>query len=182
MSFGERIDELGTGFSRALTRAAGHAAFAGALRARLRAAAPHPQLRAVARARRATGLRIDVLIVSCAVSAGIHGALAREHFGESAGAGGGFVAATVLLAAVVVAVTRRPESRLALGAAILVLAGLIGSYGLATTTGVPVMHPGVEPLDGFALCTKAVEALGLLAATGLLWRSARGPHLQPKGA
>ena len=32
-------------------------------------------------------LRRDVVIVACAVSAGIHGALAPEHFGEGTGAG-----------------------------------------------------------------------------------------------
>jgi hypothetical protein len=131
---------------------------------------------------RVTGLRVDLLIVGCAVSAGIHGALAPEHFEEGAGAGGGFVAATVLLAAVVVALTRRPESRLAVAGAGVVAAGLIGSYGLAITTGVPVLHPEVEPVDALALFTKSVETLSLFTAASLLWRPVRGLKPQPEGS
>jgi hypothetical protein len=44
---------------------------------------------------------------------------------------------------------------------------------LAVTTGVPVLHPEPEPVDGLALFTKAVEATGLAAALNLL---------RPKGA
>ena len=29
------------------------------------------------------------------------------------------------------------------------------------TTGVPVLHPDVEPVEGLALATKAIEAVGL---------------------
>ena len=47
----------------------------------------------------------DVVIVACAVSAGIHGALVPEHLDESMGAGLGFVVATVLLAALAVGLT-----------------------------------------------------------------------------
>ena len=38
------------------------------------------------------------------------------------------------------------------------------SYALAITTGLPVLHPDPEPVDGLALATKAIEAAGLLAA------------------
>ena len=55
-------------------------------------------------------LRGDVVILACAVSAGIHGALAPDHFDEGTGAGLGFVAATVVLAALVVWLTLRPAS------------------------------------------------------------------------
>ena len=37
-------------------------------------------------------LKADVVILACAISAGIHGALAPHHFSEGAGAGFGFVA------------------------------------------------------------------------------------------
>ena len=40
-------------------------------------------------------LRADVVILACAVSAGIHGALVPEHFAEGTGAGLGFVVAAV---------------------------------------------------------------------------------------
>jgi hypothetical protein len=115
-------------------------------------------------------LRGDVVILACAISAGIHGALVPGHFDEGTGAGLGFVAATVSLAAVAVSLTRWPGNRPALGAAAALLGGLLASYVLAVTTGLPVLHPHPEPVDGLALATKAVEAGGLLAATSLLWR------------
>ena len=114
-----------------------------------------------------TAVRRDVLILACAVSAGIHGALVPEHLKDGAGAGGGFIASTVLLAALAVWLTVRPD-RAALVAAVAVFAGLIVSYALATTTGFPVLHPDVEAVDGLALFTKAIEVGGIAAATGLI--------------
>ena len=127
-------------------------------------------------------MRRDVVILACAISAGIHGALAQEHFAEGAGAGIGFVAATAALAALVVAVTLRPASPLAVAAAAAVFAGLLASYALAITTGLPVLHPDREPVTGLALGTKAIEAVGLLAAWSLIRRPSLAltiPH--PKG-
>jgi len=128
-------------------------------------------------------LRRDVVILVCAISAGIHGALAPAHFDEGTGAGVGFVVSTVLLAGIVLALTVRPEARLPLAGAALVLAGLLGSYVLATTTGLPVLHPEPEPVDGLALATKAIEAVGLLTALSLLRRRPAVSHsfIQPKG-
>jgi hypothetical protein len=131
-----------------------------------------------------TGLELerDVVIVTCAISAGIHGALAPEHFAEGTAAGLGFVTATVILSALAVAVTLRPASTLAPGAVAATFVGLLVSYALAITTGVPLLHPDPEPVDGLALATKAVEVAGLLAATGLIRRPvAAGLLLHPKG-
>jgi hypothetical protein len=131
------------------------------------------------------GLERDILIVACAISAGIHAALAPDHFAEGTGPGLGFAAAAVLLAALVVALTRRPASLGVVAGASVVLTGLLASYAFATTTGLPLLHPHPEPLDGLALATKAIEAAGLLAAAHLLWRScpfASVLHLQPKGS
>lgn len=112
-------------------------------------------------------LRTDAVVLACAISAGIHGALVPDHFREGTGAGLGFVVATVLLAVLAIVLTRRP-SPVAFGAAAAVFAGLIASYALAVTTGVPVLHPEREPVDALALFTKAVEAVGLaLAVRGL---------------
>jgi hypothetical protein len=129
------------------------------------------------------GIERDALIVACAISAGIHAALTPDHFAEGAGAGLGFLGAAVLLAALVVVLTRR-----ATGAALLataaVLATLLGSYLLAITSGVPVLHPEPEPVTGLALFTKAVEIAGLLAASHLLWRGRPAvavTYLRPKG-
>jgi hypothetical protein len=126
-------------------------------------------------------LRTDLVILTCAISAGIHGALVGDHIQEGTGAGLGFVAATVLLACLAVVLTRRP-SQFALVATAAVFAGLIASYALVLTTGFPILHPEPELVDGLALFTKAVEAVGLVLATSLL----RRPSLvvtvtQPKG-
>jgi hypothetical protein len=127
-------------------------------------------------------LKGDVVILACAVSAGIHGALVPGHFDEGTGAGLGFVAATVALAGLVVWLTWRPASAFALVVAAATFAGLLASYVLATTTGLPVLHPDPEAVDGLALVTKAIEAAGLLAATSLLWRPRIAMAFpQPKG-
>ena len=126
-------------------------------------------------------LKGDVVILACAVSGGIHGALAPGHFDEGAGAGLGFVASAVALGSIVAWLTFRPAGRPALLAAAATFAGLIGSYVLATTTGFPVLHPDPEPVDGLALATKAIEAVGLLAAASLLWRPVPATVPQPKG-
>jgi hypothetical protein len=127
-------------------------------------------------------LKRDVVILACAISAGIHGALVPDHFDEGTGAGLGFAGATVMLAALAVALTLRPASALALTAAAAVLLGLLASYLFAVTTGLPVLHPQPEPVDGLALATKAIEAFGLLAAATLLRRPWVALTLaQPKG-
>ena len=115
---------------------------------------------------RRLGLERDVVIVACAVSAGIHGALVPDHLEESTAAGLGFVVSTVLLAALAAWLTLG-TGRLELAAAAAVLAGLLASSGLAITTGFPVLHPEPEAVETLALATKAVEVVGL-AAVGLL--------------
>jgi hypothetical protein len=126
-------------------------------------------------------LRTDLVILSCAISAGIHGALAPDHFEEGIGAGLGFVLATVLLAVLAVVLTLRPTSVLALVGAAVVLAGLIGSYAFAITTGLPLLHPETEPVDSLALATKAIEAVGLANAAAAIQKPALALILQPKG-
>jgi hypothetical protein len=123
-------------------------------------------------------LRTDIAILACAVSAGIHAALVPAHFEEGTGAGVGFVVATVFLAVLAVVLTRNP-SQLALVATAALFVGLIVSYALVISTGVPVLHPEVEPVDGLALFTKVVEAIGLVTATSLVRRPSLLP--QPKG-
>jgi xanthine/uracil permease len=128
------------------------------------------------------GLELDLVIVACAVSAGIHAALAPAHFAEATAAGAGFLGSSVVLAALAALLTRRPESRVALGGAAAVLAGLIGAYGLAVMTGVPLVHSDPEPVDTLAVVTKAVEGAGLLIAAHLLRpRPALLLTLRPKG-
>jgi drug/metabolite transporter (DMT)-like permease len=113
-----------------------------------------------------TAARRDLVVIACAVSAGIHAALVPEHLEHGAPAGLGFAVSAVLLAGIGAALARRPSSRLFDAAAVL-LGGLIAAYALAATTAIPILHPHPEPVDGLGVATKAVEALGLLAALNL---------------
>jgi hypothetical protein len=125
-------------------------------------------------------LRLDIVILACAVSAGIHGALVPDHFRDGVGAGIGFVVATALLAVLAVVLTRN-QSQIALAATAAVFIGLILSYAFAITTGLPVLHPAVEAVDRLALFTKAVEAAGLITATSLMRQPSLALFTQPKG-
>jgi hypothetical protein len=130
---------------------------------------------------RPAALRTDLVILTCAISAGIHGALVRDHFREGTGAGLGFAVATVVLAVLAVVLTRKP-TQLALVATAAVLAGLIASYALVLTTGFPALHPQPEAVDSLALFTKAIEAIGLVLAASLLRRPSLAITVtQPKG-
>ena len=126
-------------------------------------------------------LQRDVLILVCAISAGIHAALVPEHLEEGRAAAGGFAISAVLLAALAVALTIRLTPFLLLSAAALLI-GLLVSYALAITTGVPILHPDVEPVEGLALFTKAVEIAGLVAAADLLLKDLPDLIRHPKGA
>ena len=126
-------------------------------------------------------LRHDVVILACAISAGIHGALVPAHLAEGTGAGVGFLVATVALGAIAVA---RPSDREAWprGSAPRRSSQDSSSPRLRDHVGLPVLHPEPEAVDGLALVTKAIEAVGLLAATSLVPRPSTAltnPH--PKG-
>jgi hypothetical protein len=87
----------------------------------------------------------------------------------------------VLLVALAVILTRSP-TQLALLATMAVFAGLLASYALVITAGMPVLHSEQEALDALPLFTKAIEATGLLLAASLLRRPSHARHLtQPKG-
>jgi hypothetical protein len=125
-------------------------------------------------------LQRDLVIVACAISAGIHAALVPAHLAEGAAAGVAFGAAAALAAAVAVALTRRASSA-ALATAAALFAGLIAGYALAVTTGLPLVHPQPEAVEGLALFTKAVELAGLgAAADALVRRHARVAVTSPR--
>lgn len=111
--------------------------------------------------------RRDALIVCCAISAGVHAALVPEHLRESVVTGAGFVVATVALALVGLGLTARPDSRAVTSFGVVVLAGLVISYAVAATRGIPVLHPEVDPVDAVGVLTKVVELLGLWFALTL---------------
>jgi hypothetical protein len=128
----------------------------------------------------------NLVILACAISAGVHGALVPEHFREGTAPGLGFLAAAVALGTLALGLTMAPASPPLLAGAAVTFAGLLVSYALATTTGVPVLHSDPEPVDGLALSTKAIEIVGLLAVSILIPRPkgtvirwiARGPRAQ----
>jgi CHASE2 domain-containing sensor protein len=128
----------------------------------------------------------DVVILAAASSAGVHAALVPEHLRENAAAGGGFVAASVLLLLLVGAVSYRADSRSLRVATALVFVGLLISYALAVTTGIPWLQPEPERVEGLALATKSIEALGLAGALELIRRHRASRLLfsaqQPEGA
>ena len=88
--------------------------------------------------------------------------------------------AAALLGALTIVLTAKP-SELALVGTAAVFAGLILSYVFVVTTGVPVLHPDAEGVDGLALFTKAVEALGLMTAASLVRRPSLLALSHPKG-
>jgi hypothetical protein len=106
----------------------------------------------------------DFVMLACAADAGIHGALIPEHLAEGSGPGGGFVAATLLLAVLAVGLGRPGVRTATLVATALTLAGLLASYAVAITSGLPLLHPEVEPVNGLAVASKAVEGVALLAS------------------
>ena len=75
-------------------------------------------------------VRRDVVILACAISAGIHGALVPAHLDESAAAGWAFAVSTAILALLAFALTRRPTARLPLVLAAATLAGLVTAWSL----------------------------------------------------
>jgi hypothetical protein len=113
-------------------------------------------------------VKSDVVVLVCAISAGVHAALAPEHFSHSVATGVGFAAAAVALALLALLLARDPTSRPGLVAAALVLAGLLVAYVFAITTGVPILQPEPEPVELVAVLTKVVELGGLVAAVALL--------------
>jgi hypothetical protein len=123
---------------------------------------------------RSIGLEQKIVAVVCAISAGIHAALVQEHFGETLGAGLGFLAATTVLGALALVLSRSPAGAGTLGIAAATFAALIGTYAFAVTTGLPVLHPEADPATGLGIATKAIEAVGLLAASRALVHQPKG--------
>ena len=117
---------------------------------------------------------------ACAASAGAHAALVSEHLHESAALGAAFILAVAALVAAAAALAGRPEDRAVAEAVALLLAGLIVSWAVSRSTGIPVVHPHPEAIDAVGVATKLVEASGLACA---IWHSQqlggrRSPSIQ----
>ena len=107
----------------------------------------------------------NLLVAACAISAGVHVALAPAHVRESTITGAGFALAAVLLIAVAVAVTADAWSgRFTARSAAVLLAGLIGAYGISRSVGLPFGDEGVERVDVIGAVTEVVQLAGLGAA------------------
>ena len=121
----------------------------------------------------------DLLTVTLAVSAGVHAALAPEHWRERPLLGLGFAAAAAALGAGVVWVQAAPSplaARFALG----LLGGLTALYLASRIHGLPVT--GREEWDVVGAATQAVQLAGI-AVAALLARSkhASKPALATRG-
>jgi drug/metabolite transporter (DMT)-like permease len=125
-----------------------------------------------------TASKGDGLIVCCAVSAGVHAALVPEHLRERLVTGAGFAAATLALVAAMIGLTVRPDSRAITATAVGVLMSLVVGYVVASTDGIPFLHPDVDPIDTLGILTKAVEIVGVGLGTQLL----HGALERPEGA
>jgi peptidoglycan/LPS O-acetylase OafA/YrhL len=120
------------------------------------------------RAAPSRGTVTSVVIGACAASAGAHAGLVPDHLREAPALGIALIVAVVVLGAVGTALAIRPEDRRAAQLAALLLAGLIASWSVSVITGIPVLQPRPESVDGVGLVTKLVETLGLASA---LWLS-----------
>jgi hypothetical protein len=109
----------------------------------------------------------NVVVIACALSAGIHAGLVPAHLGASRPLGIAFaVSATALLwAAASLAAAPEPRARAA-GAAV-ILGALIAAYTASRTVGLPLLGAHVEPVDPVGLVTQVVQAAGACAALRL---------------
>src|SRR5690348_6161320 len=82
---------------------------------------------------------LDVVVLACALSAGVHAGLVPEHMHESPLLGVSFVVAAVLAALLAFALPRVGGSVLLPAAAAVLLGGLIVAYGLSRVNGLPLL-------------------------------------------
>lgn len=118
-----------------------------------------------------------LIVLACAVSAGIHAGLAPEHLKEMPLLGVSFIAATVLLAASGVAVAFRSGAQGPAITAALLFGTLILAYTASRTTGLPVLEPKPEAVDWIGLVTVGAQLTGLVAALWLAAAPGRPTHV-----
>lgn len=121
-----------------------------------------------------TGLRYCLTTI-CAGSAGVHAALIKEHFGESALLGSAFVAAAVAMALAAVAV-RQPRQRWwPVAVATLALGVIAVCYLLSRSTGIPALIATPEHVDPVGTVTTIAEFVGVACGVALMTKTA-GPR------
>jgi hypothetical protein len=112
-------------------------------------------------------IELDIVVLACALSAGVHAGLVPEHLHESSLLGMGFAVAA-LLGGLLVLALMGPRARVALPAAAVLFGGLIAIYGLSRAGGLPVHGAEHEALDPLGVATKGIELAGLVCAVRLI--------------
>jgi apolipoprotein N-acyltransferase len=118
-----------------------------------------------------------MLVFTCAASAGAHAGLVPAHLDGEPQLGAAFLSAVVLLVAAAIALAAHPEDRRISSAAGLLLACLMLAYLASRTTGIPVLDPDPEALEGVGIATNAIQALGVLVALWLIHPLSRPARL-----
>jgi hypothetical protein len=115
-----------------------------------------------------------VVVIACAVSAGVHAGLVPSHLAESRALGIAFAGSALVLlwGAAGLAAADEPGAWAAPVAAL--LGGLIVAYAASRTVGLPLPGTHVEPVDAVGLVTQLVQGAGLCAALWLC-QPARDP-------
>jgi hypothetical protein len=107
-------------------------------------------------------LNENLLIASCAASAGIHAGLAPTHLAESPALGLSFLCAAVALIAIALALSVGSPGLAPAGAVLMAL--LMAGYAISRTVGLPFGGEGVEEWDVLGLLTQCIQVVGLGAA------------------
>jgi hypothetical protein len=120
------------------------------------------------------------VVLACAASAGIHAGLVPEHLREEPRVGVAFILATFALLAAGATVALQPTDRRRLLLSGALLGSLIVAYVASRSTGIPLLQPDPEAVDGVGVAAVLIELGGLLSALQLLNQQAAGrggaPH------
>src|SRR5438105_445439 len=108
----------------------------------------------------------SLVVFSCAASAGIHAGLVPEHLREEPGLGVAFMLAVAVLLITGAAAAFRPADRRVARLSVVLFGGLIAAYAASRTTGIPLLAPDPEAVDGVGVVAVAIEVAGLACA---LW-------------
>jgi plastocyanin len=117
-------------------------------------------------------MRRTLLISALAATAGLHLALVPEHLREAPRVGVLFILGSAAAIALATLLLWR-VTRALLAASALLLAAMIGAYAVAVTAGLGPLGMEREAVDDVGLVCKAVELVGLVAASTLLARPER---------
>lgn len=110
-----------------------------------------------------------LLAVTVAVSAGIHIGLTPEHLQEMPRLGESFIVVSLLGAAIAAALIARPDDRRIAAVGGLFCLGQIAAWALFVTIRVPFFPGTPESVETIAVVSKAIEAVGVGLAAGLVW-------------